>query len=242
MRVITEIDLRDKYKKVPFVSFTLPEGCRMTPAATQFLSDRKIEIIYGQEVEKDIKANHVMQVATSNPNTGSKKPEYMTHLRGMELVPKSHPGIKFRGKLDTFEALLITAILDAESTGYQELSRDLTELLDYARQMMRADVIGEPLSQLKIRGWAPQEIRERSHYLRKYYDLDHFVPEPRHGRLLAQLNYIRTQARELELAAIDIFYRDEKVVREDILQAVNRFSSLIYIFMAQLLSGDYKIG
>lgn len=240
MRVITEIELRDKYKKAPFTSFILSEGCRLTPAAAQFLSERKIQVVD--------KPAHVMQAASSNTaisattNGGNEKPEHMTHLRGSELVPKSHPGIKFRGKLDTFEALLLTAILDAESLGYQELSRDLEELLNYARQMMRADVMGEPLTQLKIRGWAPQEIRERSHYLKKYYDIDHFMPQPRHGKLIAQLNYLRTQARELELAAIDVFYSGEKVIREDILQAVNRFSSLIYIFMAQLLSGDYKIG
>lgn len=232
MRVITEIELREIYKKEPFTSFRIPEDCKLTPAATQFLSERKIEIISKSESQNIPK------------NIGDKKskPEHMTHLRGSNLVPKNHPVIRFRGKLDSFQAVLISTILDAESYGYQELSRDLQDLLDYCRLIMKAEVKNEALPQIKIRGWSPQEIRERSHYPKKYYDINHFTPQPRDGRLISGLNYLRTQSRELELAAVEAFYVDDNVEREDILQSLNRFSSLIYIFMAQLLSGYYKVG
>lgn len=241
MRVITEIELRDEYKKAPFTSFKLPEGCRLTPSAAQFLSERKIEVTTGQQASMNKKP--VKEKSTGgNKGNGYEKPEYMTHLRGTELISKAHPVIRFRGKLDTFEALLLSAIIEAEGAGYQELARDLQDLLDYSRQMMRAEVKEEPLAQIKFRGWSPQEIRERSHYVKKYYDINHFTPQAGHGRLVVQLNYLRTQARELELTAIDAFYSDAQVEREDILQALNRFSSLIYIFMAQLLSGHYRLG
>lgn len=242
MRVITEIELRDEYKKAPFTSFKLAEGCRLTPSAAQFLSERKIEITGGQQDQATNKTIKKQMNKNDKSGSGNQKPEHMTHLRGTELVPKSHPVIRYRGKLDTFEAHLLSSILDAESAGFQELARDLQDLLDYSRQMMRAEVMNEPLAQIKIRGWSPQEIRERSHYVKKYYDINHFTPQPGHGRLMVQLNFLRTQARELELAAIDAFYSDMKVEREDILQALNRFSSLIYIFMAQLVSNHYKIG
>ncbi|KUO51741.1 MAG: hypothetical protein APF76_15270 [Desulfitibacter sp. BRH_c19] len=242
MRVVTEIELRDEYKKVPFTSFKLPEGCRLTPSAAQFLSERKIEVITGQQAQAHKKAKDTKPTNNDKSGSGNVKPEHMTHLRGTELVSKDHPAIKFRGRLDTFEAHLLSSILEAQSAGYQELVRDLQDLLDYARQMMRAEVMNEPLAQIKIRGWSPQEIRERSHYIKKFYDINHFTPQTGHGRLIVQLNYLRTQARELELTAIDAFYNDNKVEREDIIQALNRFSSLIYIFMAQLLSGHYKIG
>ncbi len=242
MRVVTEIELRDEYKKAPFTSFKLPEGCRLTPSAAQFLSERKIEVINGQQVQATNKAIRKQMTKNDKSGSGNEKPEHMTHLRGTELVPKTHLVIKYRGKLDTFEAHLLSTILDADCAGFPELARDLQDLLDYSRLMMRAEVKNEPLEQIKVRGWSPQEIRERSHYLKKYYDINHFTPQPRHGRLMVQLNFLRTQARELELAAIDAFYSDMKVEREDILQALNRFSSLIYIFMAQLLSGHYKIG
>ena len=45
MKVITEIDLRDKYRKEPFDTFTVVYPERLTPAALQFLSERRIKII-----------------------------------------------------------------------------------------------------------------------------------------------------------------------------------------------------
>jgi ethanolamine utilization cobalamin adenosyltransferase len=60
---------------------------------------------------------------------------------------------------------------------------------------------------------------------------------------MAKLNYLRTQVRELELAAMDAFaVTPEQVEREDILQGLNRLSSLIYIMMVQLISGHYRVG
>lgn len=52
MRFITERDLKDQYKKNPFTSFQLPEKCRLTPEARQFLLDRKIAIHDGTELIK----------------------------------------------------------------------------------------------------------------------------------------------------------------------------------------------
>jgi ethanolamine utilization cobalamin adenosyltransferase len=239
MRVITEIELREKYKKMEFTSFVLPKGCRLTPSAAQFLNERKIQIIKEEEVEQknDEKIKPEKEIAEPK-----QKEEYMTHLRGSTLVPKNHLVIKFRGKLDTLEALLILAIIEVENIGYFELARDLRDLLDYSRQIMKAEVKEETLPPLKIRGWSHQEIRERSHYVKKYYDINHFTPQPGHGKLIATLNLIRTQCRELELAAIDAFYSELEVKREDIIQALNRFSSFVYVLMAQVLSGKYKYG
>ena len=46
----------------------------------------------------------------------SSKPEHMTHLYGNCLVPKNHPRIILRGKLDSLEA----AILWAQATAQRE--------------------------------------------------------------------------------------------------------------------------
>ncbi len=53
MRIYTESELRDKYKREPFISFTLPKECRLTPAAAQFLSERKIEIVQDNRLALD---------------------------------------------------------------------------------------------------------------------------------------------------------------------------------------------
>lgn len=216
MPIITEFELREKYKQTPFTSFTMLPGCRLTPAAAQFLRERRIEVNEGE------------------------KPEHMTHLRGTALVVKNHPLIRFRGKLDTLEALLLTMISEVEGLGLLELGRELRELLDFSRRIMRAEVKEEPLPPLSLNNWEAQEIRERSHYPSRYYDTGHILPRPEDGRVLIQLNYLRTQCREVELAALDAFYNKKGVEREDIITALNRFSSFVYILMIKIKSGSYQ--
>lgn len=251
MRAITETELRAEYRKAEFASYTLPEGSRLTPAAAQFLSERRIPVHSGDLKAKDHKeqGKPLLESASGiNHKTYAVgeikgKPEHMTHLNGKNLVYKNHPRIKFRGKIDTFEALLINAIIDIEGVGYQELGRDLKEILDYVRLILRAEVKEELLPGISFHGWAAEEIRDRSHYPEKYFGVNHLLPSPGQGVLMAQLNYLRTQARELELAAMDAFIVAPEVVeREDIIQALNRLSSLIYIMMAQLISGHYRVG
>lgn len=45
MKFITEMILRDLYKKEPFTTYVVKQNVRLTPGARQFLLDRKIKII-----------------------------------------------------------------------------------------------------------------------------------------------------------------------------------------------------
>lgn len=239
MRVITEIELRDQLKQAEFTSFRLPAGTRLTPSAQQFLSERRIPILTDSP---GTAASEGYLVLTTGEKV-TEKPEHLTHIKGNNLVPKNHPRIKFRGKLDSLEALLIGVIVEAEGQGYRELAKELGELLEYCRQIMSAEVKGEPLTPLSYRGLSPAEIREHSHYPQKFYDVAHILPQPGMGRLMARLNILRTQSRELELAAMDAFCGlPEGEERPDITQSLNRLSSLIYIMMLQLTAGRYKVG
>ena len=257
MRAITETELRDQFKKAEFTSYALEEGCRLTPAAAQYLSERKIAVTGPGATAANSGAHRLpaqgkpvsLTETPAAPATYTAsdfqgvKPEYMTHIAGDILVLKNHPRILFRGKLDTFEALLINGIIDVESLGHQELGRDLREILEYVRQMLRAEVKEEALAAIGFHGWPPEEIRDRSHYPQKYYGINHILPGPSQGMITGKLNYLRTQARELELAGIQAFcQRADQPEREDILQGLNRLSSLIYIMMIQLISGHYRVG
>lgn len=248
MRVITETELRELYKNEEFTSYTLPAGVKLTPSAQQFLSERRIRIINEASTAKTGKSGTPNGVGTSSSPTlktyesAGEKPEHMTHLRGTTLVMKNHPRIKFRGKLDSFEAFLLNAIVEAKGIGYGDLAQDLTLLLDYSRQIMSAEVKEKPVNSLSYRGMSLQEIREHSHDPAKHYGVGHLTPQPEHGRMMAQLNLLRAQSREMELAAMDAFSCGEEVERPDLLQALNRLSSLIYILMIQLAAGRYKVG
>jgi len=251
MRVITEAELRDQYKKTEFTSYRIPADTGLTPSAKQFLNDRKINILTGDRDEPEQAAGRHFEDNDSEGGysvlaTGEKlaeKPEHMTHIYGRNLVPKNHPRIKCRGKLDHLQALIINLIIEVESNGYRELAGDLAEMLEYSRQIMGAEVKGEPLASLTFQGLSQAEIREHSHHPRRFYGISHFFPQPQHGRVMAGLNLLRTEARELELAAMDAFYgQPEGQGRADILQSLNRLSSLVYIFMLRLASGRYKVG
>ena len=58
------------------------------------------------------------------------------------------------------------------------------------------------------------------------------VPDEKQGMQVALLNLLRAQIREAELYAAQIYItRDFRVKRPDIMQALNRLSSAVYVLM-----------
>ena len=148
----------------------------------------------------------------------------MTQLTGNLLVPKPHPRIVFRGKLDSLEAALLL-----EARALPEQAKALEEILGCVRKLLRCEVLEEPFVPETLCGLTEREQRARSQNPQKYYGCPHFMPEPHDSPAILRLNRLRTQIRETELAAAAAFGRD----REDILRALNRLSSLVYILMLQ---------
>ena len=148
----------------------------------------------------------------------------MTQLTGNLLVPKTHPRIVFRGKLDSLEAALLL-----EARALPEQAKALEEILGCVRKLLRCEVLEEPFVPETLCGLTQSEQRLRSQNPQKYYGCPHFMPEPHDSPAILRLNRLRTQIRETELAAAAAIGRD----REDILRALNRLSSLVYILMLQ---------
>ena len=60
------------------------------------------------------------------------------------------------------------------------------------------------------------------------------MPSFADGMVIAQLNRARCVAREAELAAVKAFSdREGNLTRQDIPQALNRMSSMLYLLMIQ---------
>ena len=86
----------------------------------------------------------------------------------------------------------------------------------------------------KLCGLTEGEQRHRSHFPQQYYNQPHFMPSFSDGIAIARLNRARTAAREAELAAAEAFSdREGHPTREDLLKALNRMSSMLYILMIQ---------
>ena len=202
----------------------LGKGDQLTPGARDFLTRERIEILPAEQAKRK-------RYPLLGGGYVEEKPEHMTHLNSEVLVSKLHPRILFRGAMDTLEAELILAQLSVEA----EISGKLQEILDLARLILRCDVLEEPLTVDKLCGLTEKEQRERSHRPQDFYGQPHFMPSAADGPAMARLNRARCAAREAELKAVAAFTdRDGLPTRTDILRALNRMSSMIYILMVQI--------
>lgn len=202
--------------------YYLGKGDQLTSTARDFLRRERIEILPGSQARPE-------RYRLLSGGYAEEKPEHMTHLNGEVLVLKTHPRIRFRGKMDTLEAELILCQL---VPGAPEGA--LGEILDLSRKILRCDVLEEPLRQDTLCGLTQEEQRERSHMPQDYYGQPHFMPQASDGSVIAGLNRARCFAREAELAAVEAFSdREGNLLREDIPKALNRMSSMLYLLMIQ---------
>ena len=203
--------------------FFLGEKDRLTPSARDWLRREGIEIANPAEIPRSYRL--------PNGATLTEKPEHYTHLRGDILVPKTHPVIAFRGAMDTLQA----QILLAQPVAPEAIRKDLGEILDLARKIIAWDVLEEPAKAEKLCGLTQEEQRRHSHFPQDHYGQTHFMPEYTDGEAMLRLNAARCAAREAELAAVRAFVDLSGVcAREDLLQILNRMSSMLYILMIRL--------
>ena len=203
--------------------FFLASGDTLTPGARDFLRRERIEIRDAWEAKMGtyrLLSGGILQ----------EKPEHMTHLNGDVLVSKQHPRIAFRGSMDTLEADLLLCQLVLE----KPYKKQAEEILSLARRLIRCDVLDEPVPEESLCGLTQQQIRERSHRPQEYYGQPHFMPQASDGLAVLALNRCRCSARSAELAGVRAFADAEgNPTRTDILRALNRISSMLYILMIQ---------
>ena len=212
--------------------YYLPEGDRLTPSARDWLRSENVRILTPQEAPK--------AYTTLFGVTLTEKPEHMTHLHGNVLVFKNHPRIAFRGMIDALEAEILLCQTAAEREKHAQTVADLQEMLDFVRSLIRADVLDEPVHDIKLCGLDADTLREHSHHPEKYYGQPHFMPSHTDGETLLQLNRVRTLVRQTELSCYLAFSdTDGAVTRGDMLLALNRLSSLCWILMIRLKAGQH---
>lgn len=100
----------------------------------------------------------------------------MTHLYGNMLVFKDHPRILFRGKLDSLETKILEAQISCFKLNMTKLVDDLEEILQFVRKIVRCEVLNESIEEFHLLGMTPKELREQSHFPKKYFDWNIFNP------------------------------------------------------------------
>ena len=196
--------------------FYLGKGDHLTSDARDFLTRERIEILPAAQARP-------ARYRLLSGGFMEEKPEHMTHLNGDVLVPKTHPRIAFRGAMDLLEAELL--LCQAE---LPHLEKELGEILTLARDVLRWEVLEEPVQERLLGGMTAQQLRERSHRPQDFYGQPHFMPAASDGMAVLRLNRLRCIARRAELKAVAAVPQ-----REDLLRAMNRMSSFVYILMIQ---------
>ena len=194
--------------------FYLGKGDQLTSEAKEFLLRERIEILPAEQARPD-------RYRLLSGGFLEEKPEHMTHLYGDVLVEKTHPRIAFRGMVDTLEAEILLC-----QAQIPHLQKVLEEILTLARKMIRCEVLGEPLPATPLDSLDEKALREHSHRPQEFYGQPHFMPSASDGQAILLLNRLRTLVRHTERSAAGALPE-----RTDILRALNRMSSFIYILM-----------
>lgn len=263
MALITENFLRKQHKNK--TEITLKTSDVLTPLAKDYIKDKNIKIKY-EGIEPfmknpeniDFKEQHKVNFKEKVINEGTDKeqkykfvtifgakldykPEHMTHLRGNTLVFKNHKQIIFRGKIDSLESKILQAQIFCQEKGKTKLVDDLQDMLIFVRCITRAEVLNTKLDEINLLGLNEQEIRDMSHDPKKYFNIGHEFPDYRMGDLVVSINAIRAFVREVEISAYEAFKNEYgDVSRNDIIQALNRLSSVCWIIMFKIRTGQYN--
>ena len=126
--------------------FYLGKGDQLTYDARDFLNRERIEVLPASQAKPE-------RYCLLGGGFTEEKPEHMTHLNAQVLVAKTHPRIVFRGKMDLLEAQLLLCQAQAP----EPVRGQLGEVLDLAQQIIRCDVLEEPLEQEGLWGLSWEE-------------------------------------------------------------------------------------
>ncbi|HVZ85488.1 MAG TPA: ethanolamine utilization microcompartment protein EutL [Polyangia bacterium] len=183
--------------------------------------------------------------ALDTGETFAEKPDHLTHLRDdSSLVPKTHPRIVARGKLDLLQSALLDAQVAADAEDARALVGELGEIVELARALVGAEVTGREIPPPALWGMSADEIRDATHHTHELYGVPFMYPDVRQGPVIAKLALARAIAREAEVAALAAFPPEAGLAtappaRADLAHALNRISSALYLLAVRYVAGLY---
>ncbi|OAT25499.1 ethanolamine utilization ATP:cob(I)alamin adenosyltransferase [Buttiauxella ferragutiae ATCC 51602] len=248
---ITEDWLRANHTLSEGSEIRLPVDSRMTPSARELIDARHLLVKF-QDDEGRLFVEEQEQLLpvhglTSEPAAQvahcelckqhvQEKPDTLTHLNAQVMVAKNDPRLAFRASLDSSIATAVWLQTEFDKSAALWLA-DIRSLLG---NIMRADALEKALPEQQIVGLSADDLHRLSHQPLKYLGHDHLVPDAAHGRDVALLNLLRTSIRESEICAAQVFIGvDYHVQKADLLQALNRLSSAIYVLMILCLKKEW---
>lgn len=244
MLVITEADLRRMWQDGRGTLAPMPRDARLTPSARDFIKHWNLEIPYVDEPAVSdskrptwdrpgtfpVQRSGTAPVCNTCGQAVADKPGHLTQLDAGYIAPKTTPRLLFRGKMDTLQAhFLVTGAL-AQRLQLSALTKSLDTLTAYCREITSAEYHGRKVAPLEMDGQNADAIQAAIHRPEDSLGVAHLVPSADDHEMLLQLNLLRCQVRENELAGATVFTdTDHRPTRSDLIQALNRLSSAVYL-------------
>jgi len=257
MNVITESELRELWQNGRGKLPSFPPGTRFSASAQDFLKTQHLEVHLAPLSEDPVilpdrtqtwdKPGVFPVVLSGDLPICSEcgqplhtKPEHMTQIDAQHYAPKTNPRLIFRGRVDSLHALVMLTAATARRFELPELARHLDTLAAYCREIMSAEYNRRLVAPLVLMGNTEEQLHDISHWPDKHLGIPHIVPGPQDHEILHWLNLLRTQCREVEINAIQIFPPDDLQpdrLNESFARALNRLSSAVYVLELYFRSG-----
>lgn len=162
--------------------------------------------------------------------------ELKTSLNAREKIFKSDFRIELRGRLDSLNAQIILFQANSDS---REFIQDLEEVRSIINKIQACEACGKIFSE-KLILWEldEDEIHERSHNPKKFFNKGHLLLNYKMGRIASEINFLRTLIRETEICACRAFNDADSF---NIIHVLNRLSSALYILIYKYIPEDFNL-
>ena len=247
MDVITEAELRELWRDGRGVLPPFAPGTRFSAAAQDFLKTHGLQVrtlaadapaqerpaapAWDRPGEFPVVLTGPLPVCSECGQPVHAKPGHMTQLDAHTYAPKTAPRLKLRGRVDSLHAFVMLAAAVARRCNLPDLAAHLDTLAAYCREIMSAEYNARPVAPLILAGMDQAQLHAISHWPERHLGIPHIAPGAGDHEMLHWLNVVRTQAREVEVVALEAF------VADDLAQALNRLSSAVYVLELLLVAG-----
>ena len=255
--IVTEAELRDQLRTPTLgAQVVIPAGARLSPSAADFIKQWSLVAVdaptarpavtpaqpaSGSDWDKasvfPVDFTGSIPTCTCCGMEVTKKASALTQLNAHHFASKTHPRIKLRGRVDSLHAKVLLIQRMAKEAGENALARDLGTVAAYCRELTSAEYNERLVAPLQLQTWSVDDIHRATHDPKGMLGIEHLTIGEDDTELQHWLNIVRTDAREIEILALETFPSPHHPFGESICHAFNRLSSIFYFLQLRMKAG-----
>ncbi|EJO5347079.1 cobalamin adenosyltransferase [Clostridium botulinum] len=228
MKFITEEYLRDLYRKEPFNTYKLEQGQRLTPGATEYLSDKKIKLSDDSKVNKSSKINVNISQKNSEKTLEKTSKETIKDLGDTDI--KINFNKKLCLKLKSMEAkfLVVSSEILKEDIILAQDIITLGRKISNIRNVLDGKGTLEPIYLKECTGMNSSNSETE---IDDCFEITEFHMQLEKSNAILKMNALRCALKELQFEIIETYKSDDESLKNKIMGNVN----LIINSLSQLI-------